>query len=166
LFRVVDEHRARRGDRRDDVDPATLAAPGLDLEGRLDDERRLRELAEGMRARLGERERRAAVLCYLHGFTRDEAADALGLRAARMQKVMGRAAKVVAGVVADVREDAWCPAKRSLITAYALGVLETGGPATAWPGSTSTTARAAAPASVPCAVSARSSRRSRCRGAR
>ncbi len=128
FFRVVDEHRGRRGDRREDVDPATLAAPHRDIEDRLDDERRLRELAEGMRARLGERERRAAVLCYLHGYSRDEAADELGIRASRMQKVMDRASKVVRSVVEEVSGDEWCASQRSLITAYALGVLEQGGP--------------------------------------
>jgi DNA-directed RNA polymerase specialized sigma24 family protein len=128
FFRVVDEHRGRRGDRREDVDPATLAAPDRDIEDRLDDERRLRELAEGMRARLGERERRAAVLCYLHGYSRDEAADELGIRASRMQKVMDRASKVVRSVVEEVSGDEWCTSQRSLITAYALGVLEQGGP--------------------------------------
>ena len=41
-----------------------------------------------MRERLSERERQAAALCYLHGYSRPEAAEALGLAPKRMEKLM------------------------------------------------------------------------------
>src|SRR5699024_2464840 len=109
-------------------DPATLRAPGPDLDDRLDDHERLRAFREGLAQRLGERERRAAVLCYLHGYSRPEAAALLGVPPARMEKLMDRVSKVVRGIVADLREGTWCESQRSLITAYALGVLAPEGP--------------------------------------
>uniref|UniRef100_UPI002A7627D8 RNA polymerase sigma factor n=1 Tax=Patulibacter defluvii TaxID=3095358 RepID=UPI002A7627D8 len=123
--RAIDEHRALHVDRRadDDGGHAELPAPLPDVESRLDDEQRLRSLVEGMHERLSGRELQAATLCYLHERTRPEAAEIMGLSPKRMEKVMDRVSKQIAGIVRDVEGD-WCRSRGSLIRAYALGVLD------------------------------------------
>lgn len=122
--RAIDEHRALHVDRRaDDDGTPDLPAPLPDVDGRLDDERRLRSLVEGMRERLSGRELQAATLCYLHERSRPEAAEIMGLSPRRMEKVMDRVSKQIAEIVRDVQGD-WCRSRGSLIRAYALGVLD------------------------------------------
>ena len=92
---------------------------------------RLRHLFEGLRGRLSVREREAAVLCYLHGLTRAQAAERMGLSERRMRKLMeghrpgeaGVAAKVGA-LVEAVRDGAWCEEQASLMRALAYGILD------------------------------------------
>jgi DNA-directed RNA polymerase specialized sigma24 family protein len=111
------------------------AGPALaresDLAAELDDRVRLRRLFEGLRGRLSEREREAAVLCYLHGLTRAEAAARMGVSEARMRKLMegrGRAGPGVAGkvgaLVESIRDGDWCEEQGSLMRALAFGILE------------------------------------------
>lgn len=73
--RALDELRARAREGR-----VVLAAVAQepDLPAELDERARLRELLEGLRARLAPREREAAVLCYLQGLTRAQAAAQMG----------------------------------------------------------------------------------------
>ncbi|WP_022930479.1 sigma-70 family RNA polymerase sigma factor [Patulibacter americanus] len=127
-FRVVDEYRARHPDRHQDTDPDRVGATEGDLDARLDDAQLLRVFSQGLKARLNERECRAAVLCYLHGYSRGEAAQALDIAPARMEKIMDRVSKVVRGLVDDLRDGSWCEDQKSMMTAYALGVLELDGP--------------------------------------
>ena len=68
----------------------------------LDDRTRLRQLLEGMRCRLDLREREAAALCYLHGYSRAQAARRMGISETRMRKLMEGAAPGRAGVAAKV----------------------------------------------------------------
>jgi RNA polymerase sigma factor (sigma-70 family) len=103
----------------------------LDLAGELDDRRRLRHLFEGLRGRLSEREREAAVLCYLQGLTRAQAAARMGVSEARMRKLMegpgdGRpgVAVKVGTLVASIRDEQWCAEQGSLMRALAFGVLD------------------------------------------
>lgn len=127
-FRVVDEYRARHPDRHQDTDPERVGSTEGDLDARLDDAQLLRVFSQGLKARLNERECRAAVLCYLHGYSRGEAAQALDIAPARMEKIMDRVSKVVRGLVDDLRDGSWCEDQKSMMTAYALGVLELDGP--------------------------------------
>jgi len=142
--RAVDEQRARRrahcagaralADACDaDGGLTQLADPSSerDVADELDDRDRLRQLFEGLRGRLSAREREAAVLCYLHGLTRADAAARMGVSVARMQKLMeGRGAgrPGVAGkvgtLVASIRDGDWCEEQGSLMRALAFGVLE------------------------------------------
>ncbi|WP_138974449.1 ECF-type sigma factor, partial [Patulibacter medicamentivorans] len=127
-FRAIDEARRLRLDRRaDDCEVADLAAAAADLDQQLDDAQMLRSFAEGLRVRLRPREREAATLCYLHGYSRAEAADVLGLTPRRMGKVMDRVSKQVGSLVDDLREGDWCREQRSLITAYAFDALDRDG---------------------------------------
>jgi DNA-directed RNA polymerase specialized sigma24 family protein len=102
-----------------------------DLAAELDDRDRLRQVFEGLRARLSAREREAAVLCYLQGLTRSEAAARMGVSETRMRKLMegrGPGSPGVAGkvgvLVASIRDGDWCEQQGSLMRALAFGVLE------------------------------------------
>ena len=142
--RALDEHRARgrvtRGGQsrcggvRDPATGAELetdAAHERDLAAEMDDRVRLRQLFEGLRGRLGAREREAAVLCYLQGLSRSEAAARMGVSEARMRKLMegpgagrpGVAGKVGA-LVETIRGGDWCEEQGSLMRALAYGVLD------------------------------------------
>jgi hypothetical protein len=91
---------------------------------RFEDHRGLRELFEGLRERLSERERRAFALCYLAGYTRPQAAPVIGVLPARMEKIMDGVSKTVGALAELIRADGWCRSRRSLISAYALGVVQ------------------------------------------
>ncbi|HXD53879.1 MAG TPA: hypothetical protein VN618_03920 [Solirubrobacteraceae bacterium] len=113
------------------VEPLPLGAHAeRDLDGELDDRARMRALLHGMRARLDLREREAAALCYLHGYSRREAAERMGVSELRMRKLMegtgrreGVSAKI-AEVVETIRADAVCARHESLMRALAFGVLD------------------------------------------
>ncbi len=88
--RAIEELRAARRSEAA-LDPGAAVEPDVDAE--LDARARLRQLLEGMRCRLDLREREAAALCYLHGYSRAEAARHMGISEIRMRKLMeGRGA--------------------------------------------------------------------------
>ncbi len=142
--RAIDEQRARARQRRDGEarvgcvrDARTLDEPALegaqecDLAAGLDDRVRLRQLWEGLRGRLNAREREAAVLCYLQGMSRSEAAARMGLSEARMRKLMegrGDGRPGVAGkmgaLLETIRRGGWCEEQGSLMRALAYGMLD------------------------------------------
>jgi RNA polymerase sigma factor (sigma-70 family) len=145
--RAIEEHRARRRVHRGgDLQPldacASPADAELELEGahepdlaaELDDRARLRHLFEGLRGRLSAREREAAVLCYLQGLSRAQAAERMGVSEARMRKLMegagvgrpGVAGKVGA-LVETIRDGGWCEEQGSLMRALAYGILDPDG---------------------------------------
>lgn len=145
--RAIDEHRARRRVHRGaDVQPddAVVEQAGVwlehegahdpDLAADLDDRARLRQLFEGLRGRLSAREREAAVLCYLQGLSRAQAAERMGVSEARMRKLMegagagrpGVAGKVGA-LVETIRDGGWCEEQGSLMRALAYGILDPDG---------------------------------------
>jgi RNA polymerase sigma factor (sigma-70 family) len=143
--RAIEEQRARRRVHRGgDLQPldADSSSVGIDIEGahdpdlaaELDDRARLRQLFEGLRGRLSAREREAAVLCYLQGLSRAQAAERMGVSEARMRKLMegagvgrpGVAGKVGA-LVETIRDGGWCEEQGSLMRALAFGVLDPDG---------------------------------------
>jgi len=125
--RSIDELRRQHPDRQAaDVDP-DLTPQDVDLAQTLDDRRRLTGLMEGMRDRLSERECQAAALCYLHGYSRPEAAEALGLAPKRMEKLMDGVSQKIGGLVEELESGSWCESRSSLMKAYAFGVLDTEG---------------------------------------
>jgi RNA polymerase sigma factor (sigma-70 family) len=143
--RAIEEHRAQarlhrparldrqHGDRawQVELDTELVRAPEHDLAAELDERAMLRQLFEALRARLGPREREAAVLCYLQGLSRAEAAARMGVSEARMRKLMegsgsgrlGVAGKVGA-LVETIRAGGWCEEQGSLMRALAYGVLD------------------------------------------
>src|SRR5258708_14406 len=86
-----------------------------------------------MRARLDLREREAAALCYLHGYSRGEAARLMGVTETRMRKLMegskGRAgvSAKLGELVETIRDGSFCEQQGSLMRALAFGVLDPGG---------------------------------------
>ncbi len=126
--RAVDELRALTRARRAGV-PRPSEDP--DLAGELDERARLRQLLEGLKARLSPREREAAALCYLQGLTRAEAAAQMGLSERAFRKLMeGRGpgrpgvATKMGTLVETVDEGRWCEQQGSLMRAFAYGILD------------------------------------------
>jgi DNA-directed RNA polymerase specialized sigma24 family protein len=127
-FRAVDEFRKQHVDRRIDVqDIVDVPAAEVDAAARIDDADQLRAFMQGLRGRLSDRELRAASLCYLHGYTRPEAAAVMGLPVSRMVKLMDCVSKAVNDLVAELKAGRWCDEQHSLMTAYALGILDLDG---------------------------------------
>ncbi|HEY1834675.1 MAG TPA: sigma-70 family RNA polymerase sigma factor [Solirubrobacteraceae bacterium] len=131
--RAIEEHRANELRRRlrEEVRAGELEP---DLAAQLDDRRRLRALFAGMRGRLDAREREAAMLCYLQGLSRPEAAARMGLSETQMRRLMdGRGAgrPGVAGkvgtLVQTIAAGSWCDEQASLMRAFAYGVLDPAG---------------------------------------
>ena len=124
--RAIEEHRGRMR-----FVPEGERVQARDLAAELDDRTRLRQLFEGLRGRLSARECEAAVLCYLQGLTRQEAAAKMGLTEGRMRKLMegrgagrpGVAGKVGA-LVETIRGGGWCEEQGSLMRALAYGMLD------------------------------------------
>lgn len=125
--RAIEEVRRQRPDTRADLIELEALGDDYDVVTRIDDATRMRQLVEGMKERLDERECKAAALCLIHGYTRPEAATVLGESPKRMEKVMDGVQRKLAGLTADIAADEWCRSRRSLIKAYALGLLEHGG---------------------------------------
>jgi DNA-directed RNA polymerase specialized sigma24 family protein len=145
--RAIEEHRARgRAHRGGDRLQGRAGSPQMgaeleiegeqehDLAAELDDRVRLRQPFEGLRGRLDGREREAAVLCYLQGLSRAQAAERMGVSEARMRKLMeGRGAgrPGVAGkvgtLVETIREGGWCEEQGSLMRGLAYGILDPDG---------------------------------------
>jgi DNA-directed RNA polymerase specialized sigma24 family protein len=131
--RAVDDYRAQHPDRRAvGADVAELGREAA-VDELLDDRAKLRHFIEGLRFGLSERERQVATLCYLHDYTRPQAARMLGIPEKRLQKIMDGdrrnpgVAKRVAAFVADIEAGDWCREHRSTIKAYAFGVLDIDG---------------------------------------
>jgi DNA-directed RNA polymerase specialized sigma24 family protein len=121
-FRAIDCSRKEHLDRR--VDALDTAVSDRDLDGALDDAERLRAFMEGLRARLRGRDLSAAALCYLHGYSRTDAAEVLGITPGQMKRVMDHVSRQVAILVSTLQAGDRCDGQRSLVTAYALRVLD------------------------------------------
>jgi RNA polymerase sigma factor (sigma-70 family) len=133
--RALEEHRAGRRIAHGPAGAAGEAAPAAcDLAEELDDRERLRQLFEGLNARMSAREREAAALCYLQGLSRAQAAAAMGLSEPRMRRLMeGRApgrpgvAGKMGELVETIRAGRWCEEQASLMRALAYGILDPAG---------------------------------------
>ncbi len=134
--RALDEHRSRIRIARLALDSTDHDGVGgeRDLVDELDDRIRLRQLFEGLRARLNARERQAAALCYLQGLSRADAAERMGVSQARMRKLMegrGSGSPGVAGKVGALVETIvagrWCEEQGSLMRGFAYGILDPSG---------------------------------------
>lgn len=134
--RAIEEHRTRlRVERVSDPGVSgARVADERDIAAELDDRTKLRALFEGLRGRLNDREREAAVLCYLQGLSRQEAAARMGVSDTRMRKLMegrgpgrpGVAGKVGA-LVDTIRAGGWCEEQGSLMRGFAYGLLDPDG---------------------------------------
>lgn len=125
--RALDEHRALHPSRRADPEQLETLTREHDVDGRLDDETRLRQFVGGLRERLDRRELQAAALCYVYEYSRPEAARLIGVAPKRMEKIMDAVSRKLAPMIGEIRAGAWCEQHHSLVKAYALGLLDTDG---------------------------------------
>jgi RNA polymerase sigma factor (sigma-70 family) len=124
--RALSEHRAVRLEHAANGDLAEIAVEP-DIEAHLDAEIQLSHLRQGLRAELDERELQAATLCLLHGYSRPEAAERLGIPPRRMEKLMDRATRRINAVIGVVRPGELCDSFDSMVRAFAVGMLEEDG---------------------------------------
>jgi hypothetical protein len=148
------------------VEHVADVARDFDVAARLDDDIKLRQFVEGLKERLTKRELEAAVLCYIHGYSRPEAAEILSVEPKRMEKIMDGVSKKVGGFVRRIETGAWCDSRRSLMNAYAFGVLDRNGERHRLASEHRRAVRPAGATSGLPRASQRSFRRSRCRSPR
>lgn len=123
LRRTVDIYRKLHTSAQAQVDVENLSVDA-DLDGLLDDQSKLDRFLRLLAAELSDRQCMAFLLVYVHGYSRPEAAEILGLQRKQIEKLMDRAMRRVARVVAviDARgcgDDEWT----RLLRAYALGAV-------------------------------------------
>jgi DNA-directed RNA polymerase specialized sigma24 family protein len=122
--RAIDEYRTLHPDRQ--ADPVVLETLGVDnpIEETIDQQQDFRHFVEGMRSELNQRELRAATLCYVYGMSRPEAAEQVGVRPKRMEKIMDEVSRKMRPVLASIKEGTWCEDRAVLINQFALGALD------------------------------------------
>jgi RNA polymerase sigma factor (sigma-70 family) len=123
LRRALDIYRQRREATLVDTDLERHGAEP-DLAERIDDQHKLNRLLERLKKRLSDKERRAVTLCVLHGYTRPEAADLLGVDRVVFERIMDGATKKMSGIVAAIQargcgDEEWSRLMRD----YALGLI-------------------------------------------
>jgi DNA-directed RNA polymerase specialized sigma24 family protein len=131
-YRAIDEFRRKHPDRwADDGQLAERviqnASHDVDLAAQLDDYTKLRQFIESLRDSLSKRECEAAALCYIRGYSRPEAAKLLGVEPKRMEKIMDAVSKKIGRFVRDIEAGVFCEKRRSLMNAFAFGVLDPDG---------------------------------------
>ena len=122
--RAVDAYRDLQTGQHADVD---IDAHGVevDLDEQLDDQQKLQRFIKRLKRRLSRQECQAVSLCLIHGYSRPEARELLGIEdEERMQKLMDRAMRKIGRIVAGIDArgcggDEWA----CMLRAYALGLL-------------------------------------------
>lgn len=99
----------------------------LDFAAQLDDEVTVRRFVEGAKTHLSPREAQAVALTHLFDLTRPKAAEVLGVAPKRMEKIMDGAMRKVGAYCAEISAGKWCESRRSMLNAYAFGVLDPAG---------------------------------------
>ncbi|MBI2690957.1 MAG: sigma-70 family RNA polymerase sigma factor [Solirubrobacterales bacterium] len=122
--RAIDEYRTLHPDRQ--ADPVVLETLGVDnpIEETIDQQQEFKHFVEGMRSELNQRELQAATLCYVYGMSRPEAAEQVGVRPKRMEKIMDEVSRKMRPVLASIKEGNWCEDRAVLINQFALGALD------------------------------------------
>jgi DNA-directed RNA polymerase specialized sigma24 family protein len=122
--RAIDEYRTLHPDRQ--ADPVVLETLGVDnpIEETIDQQQEFKHFVEGMRSELNQRELQAATLCYVYGLSRPEAAEQVGVRPKRMEKIMDEVSRKMRPVLASIKEGTWCEDRAVLINQFALGALD------------------------------------------
>jgi DNA-directed RNA polymerase specialized sigma24 family protein len=127
--RAIDIYRQRNESMHAEGDLEGAVAGRDDLVERVDDQQKIELLVERLKDRLNDAQRKAVTLCILQGYTRPEAARILGVEEAAFGRVMDRAIKQIAAVVAtiDTRgcgDGEWARALR----AFAVGAMNEDSP--------------------------------------
>lgn len=128
--RAIDEVRRLHPDQLAELPETSKLAEGvveLDFAGQLDDMDRIRKWRSGIRLRLSKRERQAAVLHFIQGFSRLETAELLGVPPRRADKIFDAITSKTSGLLKAIESGRWCDDERSLMVAFAAGVLDPAG---------------------------------------
>jgi DNA-directed RNA polymerase specialized sigma24 family protein len=122
--RAIDEYRSLHPDRQ--ADPVVLETLGAEdpIAETMDQQREFKHFVEGMRSELTQRELQAATLCYVYGLSRPEAAEQVGVRPKRMEKIMDEVSRKMRPVLASIKGGTWCEDRAVLVNQYALGALD------------------------------------------
>lgn len=122
--RAIDEYRSLHPDRQAGAEP--LEALGVEdtIDETLDRQTQFRQFVESMRSSLNERELKAATLCYVYGLSRPEAAEQVGVRPKRMEKIMDEVSRKMRPMLVHIKDGEWCEQRAELINLYALGALD------------------------------------------
>ncbi len=122
--RALDIYRQRHERLYVDTEVAEQGVDGA-LEERVDDTRTIANLLRLLRNRLNDNERRGVALCLVHGYTRPEAGEMLGIDRAAFERVMDSATKKLGLIAATIRSRGCGPGEWSrLMQRYAMGMLE------------------------------------------
>jgi len=122
--RALDIYRQRHERLYVDADVAERGVDGA-LEERVDDTRTIASLLRLVRDRLNDNERRGLALCVVHGYTRPEAGEMLGMDRVAFERVMDSASKKLGLIGATIRSRGCSPGEWSrLMHRYATGLLE------------------------------------------
>ncbi|MGN6372373.1 MAG: sigma-70 family RNA polymerase sigma factor [Solirubrobacteraceae bacterium] len=100
--RAIDADRRGRNEMPASTTFLEQYADGADLLEQVNDHVRLERMIAAVCKRLTARERIAVGLCALHGYSRREAAQLLGVREVRLRKIMESASKKIASIVANI----------------------------------------------------------------
>lgn len=122
--RALSEHRAHHPGKFASEEELENAGVEIDLDAQLDAEIQLKQITEGFRDKLNQREFEAATLCHLHGYSRPEAAQAIGVEPKRMEKIMDGASSQISAVIGRVKSGTHCQEMDSVVRAFAVGILE------------------------------------------
>ena len=128
--RAIDEVRRLHPDQLVELPAMSKLAEGKvepDFAGQLDDMDRIRKWRSGIRLRLSKRERQAAVLHFIQGFSRLETAELLGVPPRRADKIFDAITSKTSGLLTAIESGRWCDDERSLMVAFAAGVLDPAG---------------------------------------
>lgn len=128
--RAIDEVRRIQPDELAELPEGSTLADGAvepDFAGHLDDLDRIRRWRSGIRLRLSRRERQAAVLHFIQGYSRVETAEMLGVPPRRADKIFDSITTKTSGLLAAIDDGSWCDSERSLMAAFSAGVLDPSG---------------------------------------
>jgi DNA-directed RNA polymerase specialized sigma24 family protein len=120
-LRALDIYRTRHEGQHADAD-ISLQPHHADVTDAVDDQLRLERLLASLQTSLTEREQKGILLCIVHGYSRQEAAEALDMKLSVFKRVMDSATHKLAVVTGEVEtrgcgDEEW----RRAVAAFAVG---------------------------------------------
>ena len=126
--RAIDEYRSLHPDRQAGSEALDVLSVDQSADETIEQQDQFRQFVQSMRTELNERELKAATLCYVYGYTRPEAAEVVGVRPKRMEKIMDEVSRKMRPMLAHIKDGEYCESRTELINLYALGALDEDSP--------------------------------------
>lgn len=126
--RAIDEYRSLHPDRQAGSEALDVLSVDQSPDETIEQQDQFRQFVSTMRTELNERELKAATLCYVYGYTRPEAAEVVGVRPKRMEKIMDEVSRKMRPMLAQIKDGEYCESRSELINLYALGALDEDSP--------------------------------------